>query len=157
MPVRYLRDASEDSIPHSFNKNNRGVEMKTSVNKRNMAFTGAAIFGIVALGGCMGEGPKPDSILIQAQTVVDQADRAGTRNYAAFDLNNAHSKLKDAEEKMNAGEYKKARYLAKEAKVDAELALAKTQTAKVKESEAQIRQSLQTLKNEINNPGNIPQ
>ena len=119
--------------------------------------TGVALMVAMTFGGCMNSEQKPDSALSQAGTVVDQADRAGTRTYAAFDLNNAHSKLKKAKEEMKNGDYKEARYLAKEAKVDAELAIAKTQTAKTKESETQLKQSMQSLQNEIDTTGNTPQ
>lgn len=130
---------------------NRPILLKRGV------FTGIALMAAMAFGGCMNSEQKPDSILTQAGTVVDQADRAGTRSYAAFDLNNAHSKLKKAKEEMKNGDYKKARYLAEEAKVDAELAIAKTQTAKTKEAETQLKQSMQSLQNEIDTTGNTPQ
>ncbi len=130
---------------------NRPILLKRGI------FTGIALMAAMAFGGCMNSEQKPDSILTQAGTVVDQADRAGTRTYAAFDLNNAHSKLKKAKEEMKKGDYKKARYLAEEAKVDAELAIAKTQTAKTKEAETQLKQSMQSLQNEIDTTGNTPQ
>ena len=130
---------------------NRPILLKRGI------FTGIALIAAMSFGGCMSSEQKPDSLLTQAGMVVDQADRAGTRTYAAFDLNNAHSKLKKAKKEEKKGDYKKARYLAKEAKVDAELAIAKTQTAKTKEAESQLKQSMQSLQNEINTTGNTPQ
>jgi hypothetical protein len=96
------------------------------------------------LGGCAHIGKKPTNILTQARVVVAQADRDGTRAYAAYDLNKAHLHLKKATEEMNNGHYRKARYLAAEAKVEAELAIAKTQTQKTKAAEKQIKKSLNT-------------
>ncbi|MHB1606284.1 MAG: DUF4398 domain-containing protein [Leptospirales bacterium] len=131
--------------------------MKFSMNQSRGTFTVVAVLSAIMLSSCMKAETKPVNSMTQAQTVVDQADRAGTRNYAAFDLNNAQSKLKKAEEEMKMGKYKEARYLAKEAKVDAELALAKTQTAKRKEAETQLKQSMQSLQNETEKQGNSAQ
>ncbi|MDA8027824.1 MAG: DUF4398 domain-containing protein [Nitrospiraceae bacterium] len=115
-----------------------------------LALAGATI----VLGGCASGGPNPDNSIIRAKMMVEQADRAGTRNYDAFDLIAAQTKLKEAQEKMKQGDYKSSRHLANEARVDAELALAKTQTAKTKEAETQLNKSLQSLQNEINNKEN---
>ncbi|MHB8423303.1 MAG: DUF4398 domain-containing protein [Leptospirales bacterium] len=131
--------------------------MKFSMNQTRGTFTVVAVLYAIMLSSCMKAETKPVNSMTQAQTVVDQADRAGTRNYAAFDLNNAQSKLKKAEKEMKMGKYKEARYLAKEAKVDAELALAKTQTAKRKEAETQLKQSMQSLQNETEKQGNSAQ
>lgn len=128
--------------------------MKFFNQHARLALTGVTLLSFVGLGGCSSEGARPDAVMTQAKTVVDQADRAGTRSYAAFDLNNAHSKLKKAEEEVKLGKYNNARYLAKEAKVDAELALGKTETAKAKEAEVQLDQSMRSLKKEINTKEN---
>lgn len=133
--------------------------MNVSINRNRSRglLVGAALLSAITLGGCMSEGPVPDQAMTQAKTVVDQAERAGTRNYAAFDLNNAQAKLKQAQDAMTKGDYKEAGYLAKEAKVDAELALAKTQKAKTKEAETQLEQSMQSLHNEVNSSANPPE
>ena len=101
----------------------------------------------------MSDEPKPDLSISQARTEVDQADRAGARSYAAFELNKSHVKLQKAEESMKKGDYKKAGYLAKEAKVDAELAIAKTQEETAKVAETELRKSREALKSELNNSG----
>ncbi len=87
---------------------------------------------------------KPVNLLTQAKTVVDQADRDGTRAYAAYDLNKAHLHLKEAREEMKKGRYRRAHYLASEAKVEAELAIAKTQTLKTKAAEKQVETGVNT-------------
>jgi hypothetical protein len=131
--------------------------MKRFNQHRSLALAGLTLLSFVALGGCSSEGTRPEAVMTQAKTVVDQADRAGARSYAAFDLNNAHSKLKKAEAEMALGKYNNARHLAKEAKVDAELALGKMQTAKRKEAEVQLDQSMQSLKNEVHSKENNAQ
>ena len=131
--------------------------MKESIHHTRKIFAGVALSAAMILTGCTNSEQKPTGTLTQAETIVDQADRAGTRKYAAFDLSRAHIKLDKAREAMNEKHYKKARYLAKEAKVDAELAIAKTQTKKTKEAETQLKQSMQLLQNEIDSNGNTPQ
>ena len=105
---------------------------------------------LLFIGGCASSGPRPDAEITHASTLIDQSERAGSRNYAAFDLVNAQNKLKEAKKMEKEGDFKKARYLAKEAGVDAELATAKTQTAKAKEAEEQLKKSSQVLEKEIN-------
>ncbi|AFS53561.1 MULTISPECIES: DUF4398 domain-containing protein [Leptospirillum] len=105
---------------------------------------------LLIMGGCASSGPRPDAEITRASTLIDQSERAGSRNYAAFDLVNAKKKLKEAKKMEKEGNFRKARYLAKEAGVDAELATAKTQTAKAKEAEEQLKKSSQVLEKEIN-------
>ncbi|MHB1286908.1 MAG: DUF4398 domain-containing protein [Leptospirales bacterium] len=133
--------------------------MNVSINRNRSRglLAGLTLLSAITLGGCMSEGPVPDQSMTQAKMVLDQAMRAGTRNYAAFDLNNAQDKLKQAKEAMKKGNNKEAGYLAKEAKVDAELALAKTQKAKAKEAETQLEQSMQTLHGEVNSSTTPPE
>ncbi|MCL4485785.1 MAG: DUF4398 domain-containing protein [Nitrospirae bacterium] len=127
--------------------------MDFPTNALRVASATIALCAAIALSSCSSSGPKPVIALSEAKTAVDQADRAGTRNYAAFDLTMAQDKLKKAEKEMKEGDYKEARYLADEAKVDAQLALAKTLKAKTKEAETQLMQSMHSLKHEINNQG----
>ncbi|MDA8059133.1 MAG: DUF4398 domain-containing protein [Leptospirillum sp.] len=131
--------------------------MNSFINRPRLVIAGSVFFAALALGGCMSSGPKPDVEISQAKTAVDQADRAGTRNYAAYDLTLAQDKLKKAKKEMKEGDYKEARFLASEAKVDAELAEAKTQTAKTKEAEAELKKSMQSLEKEMNQPVSSPQ
>jgi len=133
----------------------RRYEMNPGLKRSHGTVMGLALIGAtILLGGCASEGLKPDNSLARAKMMVDQADRAGTRNYDAVDLIAAQTKFKEARKKMKMGDYKSARYLADEARVDAELALAKTQTAKTKEAETQLDKSLQSLQNEIDNKEN---
>ncbi len=119
--------------------------MKHPARLRHILFTGTALTAALTLGGCANLNKKPANVLTQAKTVVNQADRAGTRAYAAYDLHKAHLHLKKAEEEMNHGHYKRARYLASEAKVEAELAIAKTQTQKTRAAEKQINKSINSI------------
>lgn len=127
--------------------------MKISIRQQQGRVIGVLIFSAIVLSGCMSDEPKPDLSISQARTEVDQADRAGARSYAAFELNKSHVKLQKAEESMKKGDYKKAGYLAKEAKVDAELAIAKTQEETAKVAETELRKSREALKSELNNSG----
>jgi predicted S18 family serine protease len=137
--------------------NRRRFEMKLLINQPRLAITATVFFSLMVLGGCMSSGPKPDVEISQAKTAVDQADRAGTRSYAAYDLTLAKDKLKKAKKEMKEGDYKEAKFLANEAKVDAELAEAKTQTAKTKEAEAELKKSMQSLEKEVNQSTTSPQ
>ena len=129
--------------------------MNQGLKRSHGTVMGLALIGAtILLGGCASEGLKPDKSLARAKMMVDQADRAGTRNYDAVDLIAAQTKIKDAQKKMKMGDYKSARYLANEARVAAELALAKGQTARRKEAETQLEKSLQSLQNEIDNKEN---
>lgn len=116
------------------------MKYQTRFSRRLLAWT--ASIAAVTLGGCAHLSKKPTNTLTQARTVVAQADREGTRAYAAYDLNKAHLHLKQATEDMNNGHYRKARYLAAEAKVEAELAIAKTQTEKTQAAEKQVKKSI---------------
>jgi cellobiose-specific phosphotransferase system component IIA len=131
--------------------------MEYTIYSNRKLLTVSAIMAVMALGGCANLNKKPRNVLTKAETVVTQADRAGTRAYAAYDLNKAHLKLKMAKQEMNAGHYRKARYLADEAKVDAELAIAKTQTDKTKAAEGQINKSTQSLHKSVGTTDNMPQ
>lgn len=113
----------------------------TSVLRRPV-LTLAVSIAAATLGGCANLHKKPVSLLTQAKTVVAQADRDGTRAYAAYDLNKAHLHLKEAKEEMKKNHYRRAHYLAAEAKVEAELAIAKTQTLKSKAAEKQVGSSV---------------
>lgn len=127
--------------------------MNISIRQQQGRVIGLLMFSAFVLSGCMSDEPKPDLSISQARTEVDQADRAGARSYAAFELNKSHVKLQKAEESMKKGDYKKAGYLAKEAKVDAELAIAKTQEETAKVAETELRKSREALKSELNNSG----
>ncbi len=131
----------------------KGVSMNMSIRQPQGKSIGLLILFAIVLSGCMSDEPKPDLSMSQARTAVDQADRAGARTYAAFELNKSHVKLQKAEENMKKGDYKKAGYLAKEAKVDAELAIAKTQEETARVAETELRKSREALKNELNNSG----
>src|ERR1700744_6508609 len=60
-------------------------------------------------GGCATEGPPPSEELTRAQTVIDQADKAGVQRYAAADLQRAHDELSNAERANGEGKYDEAR------------------------------------------------
>ena len=105
--------------------------------------------GLLLFGGCAESEPNPDTEIAHSATMVNQAENAGAQHYAAFDFENAQSKLKEAQKLAMDGEFKKARFLAEEAGVDAELAMAKTETVKAKESEEELKKSIELLQKEM--------
>lgn len=119
-------------------------DMKLASGLRRPVVTLAVSIAAATLGGCANLHKKPTGLLTQAQTVVTQANRDGTRAYAAYDLNKAHLHLREAKEAMGKDHYRRARYLASEAKVEAELAIAKTQTLKSKAAEKQVGNTVST-------------
>lgn len=130
------------------------MKIKTAVSRG--VLTVVLFSAVIALTACGSSPPKPDAVMIKAQTAVVQAQNANTRQYAAVDLNNAMTKLQAAQDAEAKGNYKQAKSLAEEAEVDAQLAMAKAQSAKAEEAATQIQQSNKALQNQVNQPSNPP-
>ncbi len=122
-----------------------------------LALTGTLLVTPALLTGCASSGPSAEPDITKAKTVIEQAERDGTRDFAAYDLNEAKTKLKEANKMMSMGKNRQARYLSEEARVEAELAMAKARTAKSKEAEKQLDQSMDSLQNAVDKTGNSPQ
>lgn len=130
--------------------------MKINPGISRVGIVAVTFLAAIALSGCGSPEPRPDNALVRAKTAVDQATTAGSRQYAAVDLNDAESKLQAANVAENRGHYKQARYLAEDSQVDAELASAKTQAGKAEDAANQLQRGNQALQDEVNRPNNLP-
>jgi predicted S18 family serine protease len=118
----------------------------------NTFFTYRAVLVIaamLALAACATPASRPDAALNRAKATVKQASNAGSRNYAAVELNHAESELQSANSAVSDGDYKKARFMAQDAKADAALALAKTRAAKAEKANKQVQKSVQALQRQV--------
>jgi hypothetical protein len=100
------------------------------------------------LGGCATQGPPPSEQVTRAQTVIEQADKAGAQRYAAADLQRAHDELSDAEKSNAEGKYDEARRCAESAAVDADLASARAADAEAQRAAHEVVQANETLRQE---------
>jgi len=111
-----------------------------------------AISAIIVVGGmasgCATEGPRPVEEVTRAQSVIDQADKAGVQRYAAADLQRAHDELSDAQKADAAGKYTEARRDAESAEVDADLATARASEGAALQAAREVVQGNETLRQE---------
>jgi hypothetical protein len=112
-----------------------------------LAITAILIIGALTVG-CATEGPPPVQEVTRAQSVIDQADKAGVQRYAAADLQRAHDELSDAEKANGAGKYTEARRLAESAEVDADLATARASEGAALQASREVVQGNETLRQE---------
>ncbi len=111
-----------------------------------------AITAIIAaagmIAGCATEGPPPVEEVTRAQTLIDQADKAGVQRFAAADLQRAHDELSDAQKDNSAGKYTEARREAESAEVDADLATARASEGAALQAAREVVQGNETLRQE---------
>jgi hypothetical protein len=112
----------------------------------------SAITALIIIGGltagCATEGPPPVEEVTRAQSVIDQADKAGVQRFAAADLQRAHDELNDAERANGAGKYTEARREAESAEVDADLATARASEGAALQAAREVVQGNETLRQE---------
>lgn len=118
------------------------------MSSRN-AFLAAA--AAILLAGCASQGPRPESEITRARTLIEQADRAGAQRYASLEIGQARDKLQQADEAMNQGENEKARARANEATADAELALARASSGEAERAAMEVQKSIDDLRRETEN------
>jgi membrane-bound lytic murein transglycosylase len=100
--------------------------------------------GLVA-AGCAAEPKQPTPQATRAQTLIEQAEKAGAQQYAAADLERARDKLQAANAALEKGKEEIAQQYASEAAVDAELAAARTSSAEARKAAEEVKASTQTL------------
>ncbi|HSF46970.1 MAG TPA: DUF4398 domain-containing protein [Burkholderiales bacterium] len=105
---------------------------------------------LVALltAGCGSEPKRPTEQLTRAQTLIEQAEKAGAQRYAAADLETARNKLQSANKAADDGKQKQATQLAEEAALDAELAAARAATGEAKKAADEVGRSTEQLRQE---------
>ncbi|OGQ94535.1 MAG: hypothetical protein A2521_05025 [Deltaproteobacteria bacterium RIFOXYD12_FULL_57_12] len=103
---------------------------------------------ILALTGCAGRIPPPDSQVMLATSSIGRAENAGASDAVPEELQLAREKLQKAEQAMQRREYLVAQRLAEQAIVDADLAGVKARTVKARQAAAALRESIRTLRDE---------
>ena len=105
---------------------------------------------LVALlsAGCGSEPKRPTEQLTRAQTLIEQAEKAGAQRYAAAELDTARNKLQSANKAADDGEQQQAIQLAEEAALDAELAAARASSGEAKKAAEEVGRSTEQLREE---------
>lgn len=111
----------------------------------------AALLGsFVLLSGCASTPPAPSSEMTRAKAAIEQAQRAGAREYATEDLNDSQQKMGQAEAAIAKGNNAQGARLVEESYADAHLAQVTAQSAKSAKAANDVDQSIQTLQQETN-------
>jgi len=110
-------------------------------------FLAAALLGLLATA-CAGQSDRPIEQITRAQTLIDQAEKAGAQRFAAADLETARNKVRAAEAAADKGKHEAARELATEAALDAELAAARTSSGEARRAAQELEEGVETLRDE---------
>jgi len=119
----------------------------------------AAAVGLLCVG-CASQASRPVAEISRAQTLIEQAERAGAQQYAAVELDHARDKLRLASAAAEDGKNDEARARANEAAADAELAQARTRSGEAKKAAEQVERGTETLRQEADrgqDPSPMPQ
>ena len=108
----------------------------------------AILIAAALLAGCATQPERPTQEMARAQTLIDQAEKAGAQRYAAVQLEQARAKLDEAQTADRKGRHDEAQQRATEAAADAELAVALADSGEAQRAATEIQQSVQTLRDE---------
>jgi poly-gamma-glutamate capsule biosynthesis protein CapA/YwtB (metallophosphatase superfamily) len=86
--------------------------------------------------------------ITRAQTLIEQAEKAGAQRYAAAELDQARNKLRLASAAADDGKNDEARDRANEAAADAELAAARATSGEAEKAAAEVQRGTETLQRE---------
>ncbi len=111
----------------------------------------AAIFA--TLVGCASAPEPPTASLAKAASTIDDAERAGARQYAGADLDEAKARFAQAEGALESEKMTEAGQFAEQAGVAADLAMARTEAAKASEINRQLHQDADALDTEMKRKG----
>jgi hypothetical protein len=101
---------------------------------------------LLFLPGCSSAPPKES--ISQAETAIQNADRAGASQYDPQLLSSARTKLSRAQKNMDDEENDEARRMAEEAFAEAVLANAKAEAAKQAEQANEMKKAIEALRQE---------
>lgn len=101
---------------------------------------------LLFLTGCASEPPK--ELLSQAETAIQDADRAGASQYEPQLLSSARTKFNQANKHVDDEEHDQARRMAEEAYAEAVLANAKAAAAKQAQQADEMKKAIEALKQE---------
>jgi hypothetical protein len=116
---------------------------------------GTALIGSVVLlgvGACASAPLAPSNEMTKAQSAIDQADRAGAREYATDSLNASVRKMAEGQAAAAKGEKVQSEQLFQESYADAHLAQVSAQSAKSARDAADVDKGIATLQSEANRP-----
>jgi Domain of unknown function (DUF4398) len=114
-----------------------------------MQAAGAALIGsAVLLSGCASAPLAPSTEMTKARSAIDQADRAGAREYATDALNSSQQKMRQGQEAAAKGEKVQSEQLFEESYADAHLAQISAQSARSAKDAADVDKGIATLQNE---------
>jgi hypothetical protein len=108
----------------------------------------AVLIAAALLAGCATQSERPTQEMARAQTLIDQAEKAGAQRYAAVQLDQARQKLDQAKAADQKGRHDDAHQRATEAVADAELAVAMADSGEAQRAAAEVQQSVDTLREE---------
>jgi hypothetical protein len=113
---------------------------------RTSLASAAVVCAALVFSGCASN--KPVAEITRAQTLIEQAEKAGAQQYAAVELDQARNKLRMANAAMEDGKDDEARARANEAAAGAELAQAKSASSTADKAAAEVERSTGTLERE---------
>lgn len=108
-------------------------------------FLVAAAVGLLC-AGCASRQPAPE--ITRAQTLIEQAEKAGAQQYAAAQLESARNNLRLANAASRDGKQEEARAHANEAAADAELAQSRAASGNAEKAADEVQRSTDTLQRE---------
>ena len=108
----------------------------------------AVLIAAALMAGCATQSERPTQEMTRAQTLIDQAEKAGAQRYAAAQLEQARAKLDEAKAADRKGRHDDAQQRANEAAADAELAVALADSGEAQRAATEVQQSVETLRNE---------
>jgi hypothetical protein len=111
----------------------------------------ASLLGsLVLLGACATTPPPPSADMTRAQAQIEQAQRAGAREFATEYLNESIMKMEQAEAANAKGNSAMASRLVDESFADSHLAQISAQSAKSAQMAADVDKGIRTLQHEEN-------
>jgi uncharacterized protein DUF4398 len=116
-------------------------------------FLVAAAVGLLC-AGCASRQPTPE--ITRAQTLIEQAEKSGARQYAADQLDSARDNLRLANAAAQKGNEDEARARANEAAADAELAQSRSQSGTAQKAANEVERGTQTLEREAQRTQGLP-
>jgi hypothetical protein len=116
-------------------------------------FLVAAAIGVLC-AGCAARQPSPE--ITRAQTLIEQAEKAGAQQYAAAQLDSARSNLRLANAAARDGKEDQARERANEAAADAELAQSRAASGAAEKSAHEVQRGTDVLEREAERTQGIP-
>jgi Domain of unknown function (DUF4398) len=110
---------------------------------------GMALIGsVVLLSGCASTPLEPSTEMTKAKSAIDQAERAGAREYATDELNSSSQKMAQGQAAAAKGEKAQSEQLFEESYADAHLAQISAQNAKSAKDATDVDRGIATLQNE---------